>query len=67
MKKAWEPMQIQLVSWLSKFVSADHLEQQVNAKAIFGVNAERLKDLKAKYDPTNVFRRWHDVFHAEKT
>lgn len=45
---------------------ANTVEQQIDANAIFGVNTERLKTIKKQYDPDNIFRRWHDVFHVEK-
>jgi hypothetical protein len=38
----------------------------VDAKKVFGVNTQRLQELKKVYDPDNVFRRWHDINYVEK-
>jgi FAD/FMN-containing dehydrogenase len=28
---------------------------------VFGVNTARLRELKAKYDPRNLFHSWHNL------
>lgn len=35
------------------------------ARAVFGVNTERVVTLKKKYDPNNVFRKWIDLLAPE--
>ncbi len=37
----------------------DQSEQR--AREVYGQNSERLAELKAKYDPTNLFRLNHDI------
>lgn len=44
----------------------NNVEHQVGAKGVFGVNAERLLELKKIYDPANVFRSWHDLLHVKE-
>lgn len=38
------------------------LGHDASAKDLFGDNLPRLQELKMKYDPTNVFRKWHNLF-----
>ncbi|KAJ9634234.1 hypothetical protein H2199_009064 [Coniosporium tulheliwenetii] len=40
---------------------SNYIEYQLNPEKIFGVNAEKLRQLKLKYDPENLFWRWHNV------
>ena len=35
------------------------------AKAVFGINTERLVALKTQYDPHNIFRKWIDLLATE--
>jgi hypothetical protein len=30
-------------------------------EAIFGDNLPRLRELKKKYDPNNIFKKWHNL------
>ncbi|KAI9925944.1 hypothetical protein MW887_005750 [Aspergillus wentii] len=49
-------------------VYANYAGHEVNSKQIFGDNIARLQKLKIKYDPNNVFRKWHDMFlHTNTT
>jgi FAD/FMN-containing dehydrogenase len=41
---------------------ANFVGHDAGAKDLFGDNLPRLQELKMKYDPTNVFRKWHDLF-----
>jgi len=36
-------------------------ESEQRAREVYGQNSERLAELKAKYDPTNLFRLNHDI------
>ncbi|KAL4788396.1 hypothetical protein BJX76DRAFT_316411 [Aspergillus varians] len=40
---------------------ANYAGHDVPVKAIFGDNLPRLQELKKKYDPDNVFRKWHNI------
>ncbi|KAH8689151.1 putative FAD binding oxidoreductase [Talaromyces proteolyticus] len=42
-------------------VYANYAGYETNAKELFGDNLPRLQELKKKYDPNNVFRKWHDL------
>ncbi|KAJ9651122.1 hypothetical protein H2201_009284, partial [Coniosporium apollinis] len=38
-----------------------YIDYQINPEKMFGVNTERLRQLKLKYDPENLFWRWHNM------
>ena len=38
---------------------------KAHASVVFGGNYERLRELKKKYDPQNVFNKWHPIEPAE--
>ncbi|KAJ6028034.1 hypothetical protein N7540_003610 [Penicillium herquei] len=40
---------------------ANYAGHEVPARAIFGDNTTRLRELKEKYDPENMFRHWHNI------
>lgn len=37
-------------------------DDQLEPEKAFGPNVKRLQDLKTKYDPDNVFWKWHAFF-----
>jgi hypothetical protein len=50
-------------NWLSHhFLSANgNLDSSKSPEEVFGTNTPRLKELKMKYDPQNLFYRWHNL------
>jgi hypothetical protein len=46
----------------TKLLLNKSLGNEANPREIFGDNLPRLQNLKIKYDPGNVFRKWHDLF-----
>lgn len=56
--------QVQLVSFL---LTDRLLGHDVDAEDLFGENLPRLRELKRKYDPKNMFRKWHNLVPAHHT
>ncbi|RAL00843.1 FAD-binding oxidoreductase [Aspergillus ibericus CBS 121593] len=40
---------------------ANFAGHEISAQSLFGDNLPRLQEIKRKYDPQNVFRKWHDL------
>ncbi|KAK9372523.1 fad binding domain protein [Lipomyces chichibuensis] len=45
---------------------ADFANLHVPVEALFGENTKKLQMLKEKYDPNNVFNKWHNLSHKVK-
>lgn len=53
-----------VLSWLH---ADNHVGHEIGATYLFRDNLPRLQALKKKYDPHNVFSKWHDlVSHTER-
>jgi FAD/FMN-containing dehydrogenase len=48
------------VSWINGTTN-NIIGHDVHIDAIFGNNLARLRELKKKYDPQNIFRHWHNI------
>ncbi|KAL3455585.1 hypothetical protein BJX64DRAFT_297429 [Aspergillus heterothallicus] len=46
-------------------IYANYAGHDVSAREIFGHNFSRLLELKAVYDPRNIFRRWHNLMEHD--